>query len=91
VAKNGVIEIPAATSSIAGLVTTTAQTFAGAKTFNNGIEVYGTIAGDSGSTGHGLYSGGGYHNAHNSIILHGDSAGVSGIAFVSSKDSTTIN
>jgi len=65
---------------------TTAQTFSGAKTFMNGLEVYGTIAGDSSTTnGHGLYNGGAYSNAHNSIILHGDTAGVSGIAFTSSK------
>ena len=52
-----------------------------------GLEVKGHIAGDaSGTTGHGLYSGGGYHNAYNNIILHGDATtGSSGIAFVSDK------
>ena len=53
-----------------------------------GLEVKGVIAGDSGSTGHGLYGGGGYHNAYNNILLHGDaSTGTSGIAFVSDKSS----
>ena len=58
----------------------------------SGLEVKGHIAGDSGTTGHGLYSGGGYHNAYNNIILHGDATtGTSGIAFVSDKGDTTIN
>ena len=52
----------------------------------NGIEVKGVIAGDSGSTGHGLYGGGGYHSAYNNILLHGDnSTASSGIAFVSDR------
>lgn len=61
-------------------------------TGNAGLEIKGHIAGDTGSSGHGLWSGGGYHNAYNNIILHGDaSTGTSGIAFVSDKGSTTIN
>jgi len=36
-AKNGVIVIPAASTSDAGLVTTGTQTFTGAKTFNTSI------------------------------------------------------
>ena len=75
-----------ASASVAGLVDTSAQEFAGIKTFRNGIEIKGHIAGDSGGTGHGLWGGGGYHNAYNNIILHGDaSTGSSGIAFVSDK------
>lgn len=55
-------------------------------TSTGGLEVKGIIAGDTGSTGHGLYGGGGYHNAYNNILLHGDaSTGSSGIAFVSDK------
>ena len=55
-------------------------------TSTGGLEVKGIIAGDTGATGHGLYGGGGYHNAYNNIILHGDaSTGSSGIAFVSDK------
>lgn len=51
-----------------------------------GLELKGHIAGDSSSTGHGLSGGGGYHNAYNNIILHGDnSTGSSGIAFISDK------
>ena len=51
-----------------------------------GLEVKGHIAGDSGATGHGLYGGGGYHNAYNNILLHGDvTTGSSGIAFISDK------
>lgn len=58
----------------------------------SGLEIKGHIAGDSGTTGHGLYSGGGYHNAYNNIILHGDATtGTSGIAFISDKGDTTIN
>jgi hypothetical protein len=57
-----------------------------------GLEIAGHIAGDTGSSGHGLWGGGGYHNAYNNIILHGDSTtGSSGIAFVSDKGSTNIN
>jgi len=57
-----------------------------------GMEIYGHIAGDTGTSGHGLYSGGAYHNAYNNIILHGDaSTGSSGIAFISDKNGTTIN
>lgn len=41
-AENGVIEIPAATDSIAGLVTTAAQTFAGTKTFSTGVTITAT-------------------------------------------------
>ena len=64
----------------------------GNTTIAGGLEIKGHIAGDSGSTGHGLYSGGGYHNAYNNIILHGDaSTGSSGIAFISDKGSTSIN
>ena len=64
----------------------------GQTTLNGGLEIKGHIAGDSNSTGHGLYSGGGYHNAYNNIILHGDaSTGSSGIAFVSDKGTTSIN
>ena len=65
--------------------------------FLNGIEIKGHIAGDTDTTGHGLWSGGGYHNAYNNIILHGDaSTGTSGIAFISDKVAadgtiTTIN
>ena len=63
----------------------------------SGLEVKGHIAGDNETTGHGLYGGGGYHNAYNNIVLHGDaSTGTSGIAFVSDKVAadgtiTTIN
>ena len=57
-------------------------------TLTGGLEIKGHIAGDSGTTGHGLYSGM-YHNAYNNIILHGDaSTGSSGIAFVSDKTAT---
>ena len=64
----------------------------GNTTVAGGLEIKGHIAGDSGTTGHGLYGGGGYHNAYNNILLHGDSlTGTSGIAFVSDKGSTTIN
>ena len=60
-----------------------------------GLEIKGHIAGDSGAAGHGLYSGGVYHNAYNNIILHGDATtGSSGIAFVSDKvaaDGTVTN
>ena len=64
----------------------------GQTTLNGGLEIKGHIAGDSNSTGHGLWSGGGYHNAYNNIILHGDaSTGSSGIAFVSDKGATSIN
>ena len=62
-------------NSIRGIITST-----------DGLEVKGHIAGDTGTTGHGLWGGGGYHNAYNSILLHGDaSTGSSGIAFVSDK------
>jgi hypothetical protein len=61
-------------------------------TLTGGLEIKGHIAGDSNTTGHGLYSGGGYHNAYNNIILHGDATtGTSGIAFISDKGDTTIN
>ena len=80
---------------------TTGQFYRGDRTWSNtligGLEIKGHIAGDSGTTGYGLYSGGAYHNAYNNIILHGDaSTGSSGIAFVSDKVSsdgtvTTIN
>ena len=61
-----------------------------------GLEVKGVIAGDTGTTGHGLWSGGGYHSAYNNILLHGDKlTGTSGIAFISDKSDngtiTTIN
>lgn len=39
VVKNGVLVIPAATASIAGLITTSAQTLAGVKTFSGGVTV----------------------------------------------------
>ena len=59
---------------------------------SGGLEIKGHIAGDGGSSGHGLWGGGGYHNAYNNIILHGDATtGSSGIAFVSDKGDTTIN
>jgi hypothetical protein len=62
-------------NSINGIITST-----------GGLEVKGHIAGDTDTTGHGLWGGGGYHNAYNSILLHGDaSTGSSGIAFVSDK------
>jgi hypothetical protein len=41
-----------------------------------------------------MYPGGAYHPGHNSIVLHGDSAGVSGIGFTSetaTKSGTTTN
>jgi hypothetical protein len=41
----------------------------GTCTLDGGLEIKGHIAGDSNSSGHGLYSGGGYHNAYNNIIL----------------------
>ena len=64
----------------------------GTCTLDGGLEIKGHIAGDGGTTGHGLYSGGAYHNAYNNIILQGDStSGSSGIAFVSSKGTATIN
>ena len=85
--------------------TVTAPTFIGAVTghasldlpltggiLTGGLEIKGHIAGDAGSSGHGLWGGGGYHNAYNNIILHGDaSTGTSGIAFISDKGDTTIN
>ena len=54
---------------------------------SNGLEIKGQIAGSTSTTdGHGLQSGGAYHNAYNNIILHGDaSTGSSGIAFISDK------
>lgn len=64
---------------------------------SGGLEIRGHIAGDSGTTGHGLYSGGVYHKAYNNILLHGDATtGTSGIAFLSDKVNangtiTTIN
>ena len=64
----------------------------GTCTLDGGLEIKGHIAGDSSTTGHGLYSGGAYHNAYNNIILQGDATtGSSGIAFVSSKGTSTIN
>jgi hypothetical protein len=48
------------------------------------LELKGHIAGDGGTTGHGLYSGGGYDRRYNNILLHGDSlTASSGIAFIS--------
>lgn len=41
--KNDLISIPAATASVAGLVTNAAQTFAGVKTFKNNIDVKGKV------------------------------------------------
>lgn len=65
---------------------------AGNSVIKTGLEIKGHIAGDSGTTGHGLYSGGAYHNAYNNIILHGDATtGTSGIAFISDKGNTSIN
>lgn len=64
----------------------TGDTYLKNKLIVHGLEIKGHIAGDAGTTGHGLYSGGGYHNAYNNIILHGDSStGSSGIAFISDK------
>lgn len=90
--NNGVINatkktIPDASISTGGLITNIPQTFGGTKTFNGGAHFYGSINGSSL-----LYSGGAYDGGHNTIILHGDSAGVSGIGFTSQKatDSATI-
>ena len=54
---------------------------------HRGLEILGHIAGDGdGATGHGASGGGGYHNAYNNLILHGDSStGTSGILFMSDK------
>lgn len=41
--KNNLISIPAASATIAGLVTNAAQTFAGIKTFKNNIDVKGKV------------------------------------------------
>lgn len=61
-------------------------------TLTGGLEIKGHIAGDTDTTGHGLWGGGAYHNAYNNIILHGDTtSGSSGIAFISDKGATTIN
>lgn len=80
--------IPEAAIGTTGLVNTTAQTFGGTKTFNGGAHFYGSIDASLSF----LQSGGAYHGGHNTIILHGDSAGVSGIGFTSQKatDSATI-
>ena len=61
-------------------------TVGGLTTLLGGAHIYGTIAG-------GTYSGGGYHADHNSLILHGDNSGVSGILFTSTKSSndTVVN
>ena len=86
-----------ASATQSGIVSITDQTFKGNKSIIGGLEIKGHIAGDANSTGHGLWSGGGYHNAYNNIILHGNaSTGSSGIAFVSDKVAadgtiTTIN
>lgn len=59
---------------------------------DGGIEIYGQIAGDNTTTGHGLNSGGAYHNAYNNLLLHGDPVtGTSGIAFISDKGGSNIN
>lgn len=85
----------AASATTAGLVNTDAQTFAGVKTFDNGIHIYGTISTQgTGSVAGTMYPGGAYHSGHNSLILHGDTAGVSGIGFTSekaTKSGTTTN
>lgn len=72
-------------------INTTYLKLAGGK-LTGGLEISGHIAGDSDTTGHGLWGGGGYHKAYNNIILHGDATtGSSGIAFVSDKGGTNIN
>lgn len=64
----------------------------GQTTLNGGLEIKGHIAGDTGTSGHGAYSGGGYHSSYNNIILHGDSTtGTSGLLFISDKGTTNIN
>lgn len=84
-----------ASASASGIVNTDAQTFSGVKTFDNGLHIYGTISTQgTGSAAGTMYPGGAYHSGHNSIILHGDTAGVSGIGFTSekaTKSGTTTN
>lgn len=84
-----------ASASASGVVNTDAQTFSGVKIFDNGLHIYGTISTQgTGSVAGTMYPGGAYHSGHNSIILHGDTAGVSGIGFTSekaTKSGTTTN
>lgn len=84
-----------ASASASGVVNTDAQTFSGVKTFDNGLHIYGTISTQgTGSAAGTMYPGGAYHSGHNSIILHGDTAGISGIGFTSekaTKSGTTTN
>ena len=58
--------------------------------FKNSIHVYGTSALTASSAGN-AYSGGMYHAGHNSIVLHGDDAGSSGILFMSTKGTGNTN
>lgn len=85
------LDIPVASYTSSGVVNMTNQTFKGTKTFNGGMHIYGSInmAGTSATS---VYSGGAYHGGHNSVVLHGDSAGVSGILFTSqlATDSETV-
>lgn len=56
-----------------------------------GLEIYGQIAGDNRTTGHGLQGGGAYHSAYNNLLLHGDrTTGTSGIVFISDKGGTNL-
>lgn len=84
-----------ASASASGVVNTDAQTFSGVKTFDNGLHIYGTISTQgTGNAAGTMYPGGAYHSGHNSIILHGDTAGISGIGFTSekaTKSGTTTN
>lgn len=79
-----------ASTSAVGLVGTAAQTFGGTKTFNGGMHIYGSIS-MSGTGTTNMQSGGAYHAGHNSLVLHGDSAGVSGIGFTSQKATDSSN
>lgn len=58
--------------------------------FKNSIHVYGTSALTASGAGN-AYSGGMYHAGHNSIVLHGDDAGSSGILFMSTKGTGNTN
>ena len=84
--------VPDAATDVAhGLITNGSQTLGGTKTFNGGVHFYGTIN-MSGSGATNMYHGGVYHANHNTIVLHGDASGISGIGFTSQKatDSSTI-
>lgn len=62
--------------------------------FTSGMHIYGTSSMFTSSSEVGkAYSGGMYHAGHNSIVLHGDDAGSSGILFMSTKGlgNTNIN